>query len=115
MHRYEILWILPGEASEEECEASVSRTSEMVTDNGGEVHSAALWGRRNLSYPIEKRTEGAYYVATFSADASAVVAIDGLMTADQGVLRHLIVRADEVKADKKDAGGSRDNGKASKS
>ncbi len=109
------MWILPGEASEEECEASVSRMSAMVTDNGGEVHSAALWGRRNLSYPIQKRTEGAYYVATFSVEASAVITIDSLMTADQGVLRHLIVRSEEAKKNKKDSGGSRNNGKASKS
>ena len=98
MRRYELLWILAGDASDKDCEASAERARALIADNGGEVHSAELWGRRNLSYPINKQTEGTYYVATFSVEPEGAVRIDGQMTADQAVQRHLLVRADEVES-----------------
>lgn len=98
MRRYELLWILAGDASDKDCEASADRVKTSVADNGGEVHSAGLWGRRNLAYPINKQTEGTYYVSTFSVEPEGAVRIDRQMTADQAVLRHLLVRADEVES-----------------
>ena len=98
MRRYELLWILAGDASDKDCEASADRAKALIVDNGGELHSAGLWGRRNLSYPINKQTEGTYYVAAFSVEPEGVVRIDGQMTADQAVQRHLLVRAEEVES-----------------
>ena len=95
MRRYELLWILAGDASEQDCEASADRAKSLIADNGGDLHSAGLWGRRNLAYPIDKQTEGTYYVATFSVEPDGAVLIDRQMTADQAVLRHLLVRAEE--------------------
>lgn len=95
MRRYELLWILAGDASEQDCEASADRARSLIADNGGELHAAGLWGRRNLAYPISKQTEGTYYVATFSVEPEGAVLIDRQMTADQAVLRHLLVRAEE--------------------
>ncbi len=114
MRRYELLWILPGDASDEDCEASVSRTTSTIAASGGKLHSAELWGRRNLSYPINKHTEGAYYVAEFSADGDGVVRIGKQMTADQSVLRHMIVWAQKVETGKKDTSGSRDRGRGAR-
>ena len=95
MRRYELLWILAGDASDQECEASADRAKSLIADNGGDLHSAGLWGRRNLAYPISKQIEGTYYVAAFSVEPEGAVLIDSQMTADQSVLRHLLVRADE--------------------
>ena len=93
---YELMWILPGATSDEDGEKSVEAVSSLITENGGEIKSAALWGRRTLSYPIKKNSEGAYYLARFSIDASATPALSRAMEADQGILRHLIVK-DEPK------------------
>ncbi len=102
MRRYELLWILAGDASDQDCEASADRAKSLIADNGGDLHSAGLWGRRNLAYPINKQTEGTYYVATFSVEPEGAVLIDRQMTADQAVLRHLLVRA-EVEESKETA------------
>jgi small subunit ribosomal protein S6 len=98
MRRYELLWILAGDASDKDCEASADRAKALIVRNGGELHSAGLWGRRNLSYPINKQAEGTYYVATFSVEPEGAIQIDGQMTADQAVQRHLLVRAEEVES-----------------
>ncbi|MDA1297030.1 MAG: 30S ribosomal protein S6 [Chloroflexi bacterium] len=98
MRDYELMWILPGESSEEDGKKSVEVISALVTEKGGKVKSSGLWGRRTLSYPIKKSSEGAYYLARFSVDATAAPDLNRAMEADQGVLRHLLVKEERKKA-----------------
>ena len=92
------MWILPGTSSDEDGEKSLEAVKTLITDNGGEVKSAELWGRRSLSYPIKKYAEGAYYLARFSIEPSATTEINRVMDADQEVLRHLIIKETPKKA-----------------
>ncbi len=91
------MWILPGTSSEEDGEKSVETIKALITEDGGEVGSAALWGRRSLSYPIKKNSEGAYYLARFSIDSAAAPALNRAMDANQDVLRHLLVKEERKK------------------
>jgi small subunit ribosomal protein S6 len=95
---YELMWILPGTSTEAEGEESMEKMKGLITENGGELKSVALWGRRTLSYPIQKNREGAYYLAKFSIDGSATPAIDRALNADQSVIRHLLVKDEPKKA-----------------
>ncbi len=92
------MWILPGTSSDEDGEKSIETVSSLITNNGGEISSAALWGRRSLSYPIKKNGEGAYYLAKFSIEPAATPEINRSMEADQGILRHLLVKEERKKA-----------------
>ena len=98
MRDYELMWILPGTSSEEDGEKSLEAVKGLITENGGEVSSAALWGRRSLSYPIKKHTEGAYYLVRFSIGPTATSELNRVMEADQGVIRHLLVKEERKKA-----------------
>ena len=95
---YELMWILPGTSTDDDGEKSIETVKSLITENGGEVNSAALWGRRTMSYAIKKNTEGAYYLARFSAEAAATVEINRVMTANQDILRHLLVKEERKKA-----------------
>ena len=95
---YELMWILPGDSSEDDGEKSMATVSSLVTDRGGEVKSSSSWGRRTLSYPIKKNSEGAYYLARFSVDATAAPELNRALDADQGVLRHLLIKEEKKKA-----------------
>lgn len=92
LREYELMWILPGDSSDEDGEKSIETVSTLIKDNGGDINSVALWGRRSLSYPIKKNSEGAYYLAKFSIEPEATPQINRSMEADQGVLRHLLVK-----------------------
>ncbi len=94
------MWILPGDSSEEDGEKSLETVKTLISGNGGEVKTAALWGRRSLSYPIKKNSEGAYYLARFSIDPAATPELNRILEADQGVIRHLIVKEERKKAEK---------------
>lgn len=96
MRDYELMWILGGEASEEDREASVASVSKAIEDNEGSVSNTESWGHRTLAYPIEKNTEGIYYVARFSMEATRVETLEQSMRADQSVIRHLLTRLDDL-------------------
>lgn len=98
MRDYELMWILPGTSSEEDGEKSIETVKSLITENGGEVNSAALWGRRSLSYPIKKNSEGAYYLARFSIEPTGTSEINHVMEANQDILRHLLIKEARKKA-----------------
>jgi len=89
---YEMMWILGGEASEEDGEASVANVSRLLAESGGEVARTEFWGHRTLAYPIDKNVEGAYYLARFAAEPDTLDDIERGMSADQAIIRHLITK-----------------------
>ena len=88
------MWILPGSSTDEEGAGSIETVTGLVTGQGGEMVSAEPWGRRTLSYPIEKNTQGAYFLAKFRIDGAKAQEIDRAVEADQSIIRHLVVRQD---------------------
>jgi small subunit ribosomal protein S6 len=86
------MWILGGDASEDDGETVIGRVSALVEGGGGEVTSTEFWGRRTLAYPIGRQEEGLYYLARFKIESGALARVDNAMSADQSVLRHLITR-----------------------
>ncbi len=86
------MWILGGETSEDDGEASVGKVSQLIVDSGGEVIHTELWGRRTLSYPIDKNVEGTYYLARFSVEPDSLSSVKDAIVADQTVIRHLLTR-----------------------
>ena len=92
------MWILPGTTSEADGEESMEKIKGLITDNGGEVKSAALWARRTLSYPIQKNREGAYYLAKFSIEAQGAQQLEKAVQTDQTIIRHLLVKDEPKKA-----------------
>ncbi len=86
------MWILGGGAGEREGDASVEKLRGVVDSLGGEVDEIEPWGKRNLSYPINKQTEGYYLLAQFKMESLRAPELDRAILADRDVIRHLIVR-----------------------
>ncbi len=104
------MWILGGDPGEEAGAQSIDQLKTLVTERGGEVTEAEPWGRRTLSYPIRKFSEGAYFLAKFSVAADKAPEIDRTLIADQSVIRHLLIRDEPQEklhqSSKESAGGS---------
>lgn len=96
MRHYELMWILGAASSEGDGVASVERVRSLVTSRGGEVQKAEFWARRTMSYAIKGNREGAYFVARFSVDGKQAPEIERAMHNDQTVIRHMLVRAEEI-------------------
>ena len=96
LRKYELVWILGNDASEEQGTESVEKITSLVTDAGGEVSGTDVWGKRTLAYPIQKNTEGYYLQANFELDGIKTQELERGIDADQSIIRHLLVR-DEIK------------------
>ena len=93
MKKYEMLYILSTEITEEERDAIVSKFEKVVTDNGGNVEKVDKWGVKKLVYPINYKTEGYYVLMTFESDTTLVAELKRIAGITDGVMRRLITKA----------------------
>lgn len=60
MRAYELVFIVHPDLDETAFNDVVTRVTTWITDGGGEVEKAEIWGRRKLAYQIRKQKEGQY-------------------------------------------------------
>ncbi|MGA2775614.1 MAG: 30S ribosomal protein S6 [Candidatus Omnitrophota bacterium] len=91
MNKYEAMFIIKPELSEEEKKALFSQITEAISKHGGEVSSAAIWSeKRKFFFPIKKYLEGVYYLMAFTLPPLAVKDIRHAYNLNENILRALI-------------------------
>lgn len=100
MRQYEVVYILDPMLDEDQQGGLVERFRGLVGTQGGEVQHVDRWERRRMAYEIKGRREGFYVVMNFSGEPSAETELDRVLGITDGVLRHMIVRMDDRRADK---------------
>ncbi|HUF67534.1 MAG TPA: 30S ribosomal protein S6 [Longimicrobiales bacterium] len=92
MRAYEIVYIFDSQLTDEQIQEKLDRFHQHMTETGGgELGPIDQWGRRQLAFPIRKRTNGFYIVTQFSAPGEALPEFERLLKLDEGLLRYLIV------------------------
>ena len=92
MRHYELMIILDPELEERTIAPSLDRFLTVVTARGGTIGKVDIWGRRRLSYEINKRPEGIYAVIDINAEPSAVAELDRQLNLNESVLRTKLMR-----------------------
>ena len=92
--KYEVLYILNPNLSEEETQAIVEKFKTLIEQNGT-IDEMDEWGKRKLAYEIQKQTEAFYFFVQFEADTTAPAEIESRMRIMENVLRYLVIRKDE--------------------
>ena len=64
----------------------------VIRQSGGSVEKLDVWGRRRLSYEINKKTEGIYAVIDLQATPAAVAELDRQLRLNESVLRTKVIR-----------------------
>ncbi len=92
MKDYEIVYIFDSALPEESVGQKLDRFHGMLTEaDGGEVTAVDEWGKRQLAYPIAKKTSGYYVVAQLRTDVGLLPEFERALKLDEDVLRYLIV------------------------
>jgi len=92
MRDYEVVYIFDSALPEERVAEKLEKYHALLTgDHGGEVTAVDTWGRRQLAYPISKKTAGFYVVVQFRAEADALPEFERLLKLDDELLRYLVV------------------------
>ena len=58
----------------------------------GATRRAERWGRRTFAYELKHRSEGYYVLIEFTAEPTLVADLDRMLTLDDIVLRHKVLR-----------------------
>jgi len=90
--------ILKPDADEEQQQEILERVQQLVRDGGGTVEHVNDWGRKKLSYPMDKRTEGRYVVLTCQGEPSSLEEIERVLHISDVVIRAMFVRLNRAEA-----------------
>ena len=92
MTKYEMLYIIDADLSDEEKEALIVKFEDLVKSSGGVVENTERWGMKKLQYPINYKTEGFYVLMTFEAEKTLVVELKRVAGITDGIVRRLITK-----------------------
>ncbi|HPV14690.1 MAG TPA: 30S ribosomal protein S6 [Candidatus Cloacimonadota bacterium] len=91
---YELMVIISPKLSADAADKANQELLTWVEENGGEIDSTDSWGKRALAYPIDKVTEGYYFVNYFKLEATSVKVLGRLMNINENIIRHMFVAKD---------------------
>ena len=94
MRRYEVMVILDPDLEERTVAPSLDQFLNVIRQGGGNVEKVDVWGRRRLSYEINKKAEGIYAVVDLQAEPAVVKELDRQLNLNEAVLRTKVIRPD---------------------
>ncbi len=91
MRHYEICFIVHPDQSEQ-VPAMIERYKGVIAQRAGIVHRLEDWGRRQLTYQIQKVHKAHYVLMNIECDQDTVNELEHSFKFSDAVLRHLIVK-----------------------
>ena len=92
MAKYEMLYLLNNDLTDEAKDAEIAKFEGIVTSMGGNVVSTDKWGAKKTAYPIRFKNEAYYVLMTFEANAEVVGELDRIAGIDADVYRRIITK-----------------------
>ena len=80
----------------EQVPAMIDRYRTMVTGQGGRIHRLEDWGRRQLTYPIQKVHKAHYVLMNIEVGQETLNELEHAFKFNDAVLRHLVVAKTEA-------------------
>ena len=87
--KYECMYVLNPNLTEEEYAAIVEKFKALVEANGT-IDEMEEMGKRKLAYEIDDMTEGYYVLVKFTSDPAFPAELDRVLRITDGVMRSLI-------------------------
>lgn len=94
MNQYELALVVNAKIEDEARVASVESVKELIARFGGTVTNVDDWGKKRLSYEIQKMKEGFYYFIKFESDSTCPGEIEQRLRIMEPVIRYLCIRQD---------------------
>jgi small subunit ribosomal protein S6 len=91
---YESTLIINASLDDAQVDGVIARAHDVIVKHGGAVTATAKWGRKRLSYTINKKTNGFYVNMEFTAPGSALTPLERAYQLDEMILRTLTIALD---------------------
>ena len=92
MAKYEMLYLLNNDSTEEVKAAEIAKYEDIVKTMGGNVVSTDKWGTKKTAYPINFKNEAYYVLMTFEAESNVLVELERVAGIDSEVVRRMITK-----------------------
>ncbi len=92
MNKYEIMFIVRADISEEDVKSTVKSFEDVLTSMGAKIINSKDLGQKKLAYEIKKQVRGVYHLLNVECDSKAVKEFDRKALIDEKILRHLIIK-----------------------
>jgi len=93
MKKYEAMFIIKPDLSEDENKTLFNQISDAVTKNNGNVSGGSVWSeKRKLYFPIKRYREGIYYLLNLTTEPKSITDINHAYKLNENILRVLITK-----------------------
>lgn len=91
---YELTYIINPVLEDNQYDEIVSKFTDFIRDNGGEVDEVDEWGIRKFEYEMDKKSSGYYVNAYFTAPGELIEKLERALRIDDNVMRYLTLKYD---------------------
>jgi small subunit ribosomal protein S6 len=96
MKQYECTFIIEPVLSGDEIKQTAEMYFDHLKNNKCEIVHIEDWGIRQLTFPMNKRTSGAYFTVEFKSESGSIIAeLELAFRRDERVLRYLTISLDK--------------------
>ena len=95
MRRYEVIFIVRPDTSEEDVDKLIAQMEGVVSGAGGKMEKVEKLGRRRLAYVVKRSREGFYVLFTLEGSGDTVKEFERRLRVTDLVIKFLAVRIDE--------------------
>ena len=99
MPTYECVFILHPQLTDEQTTETIDQIKSLIDQHQGEVMNVDIWGKKHLSYEIQKVREGFFVLFTFKLqEQTALLAeLERVVKLSETIIRHMIVKIPAIK------------------
>ncbi len=87
---YEVMFVVDSALEAEEVTNVVEKFKSLISSHG-EIKNIDEWGKRKFAYPINHKTEGNYYIITFTAPPQFPAELERIFRITDSIVRFLII------------------------
>lgn len=95
MRRYETIFIIPADLTEDEINALIERYQSIITKNKGMVIKVEKWGKRKMAYEIKKQIRGFYVLMDLVSIAAVITELERNFKIDEKILKFMTIKKEE--------------------
>lgn len=92
MHRYETIFVVNPDLSDDETQNVVNKFTGIISSTGGVQLKLEDWGRRRLAYKIDKFSQGYYVLVDFTSLPAGLQELERNLKIDDRIIRFLSVK-----------------------
>jgi small subunit ribosomal protein S6 len=90
MRNYELMCIIQPDLDETAMNGVLDKVKGWITESGGSIDKAEVWGRRRMAYTINKHREGQYVLLNVTMKPTATSDLERNLRYQESIMRHML-------------------------